>query len=276
MITGATGFIGGALVRKASQEGFSIVAVSRGSEAAAIAGVTALRLADYTQMPSYPSAVLIHLAEPPGLADAANAGDRHVQAVTGILAAILALPWRHVVYASSVVVYGDRGMNPHRPSEPVRPIDAYARAKVTCERAVLDVGGTVLRLANIYGPGQSRGTIVADLLAQLHAEGPLRVRNEGPERDYLWVDDAAAGLLAAAVRQVGGVFNLASGRIVSVRELAQRILGAAGQPSRSVESAAEPSHSRIAVDITDTIKNFGWQPRMPLTDGICQLVGIHR
>ncbi len=273
VITGAAGFLGSALVRESARKGFPVVAVSRSPPAAAIEGVTALHLADYAQLWSPPDAVLIHLAEPPGLVDAANAGDQHVTALMGTLAALLAQPWQHVVYSSSVAVYGDQGMKQHHPCESVRPTDTYGLAKVACENAVLGSGGTVLRLANIYGPGLSRGTILADLLAQLDAVGPIRVRNAGSERDYLWVDDAAAGLLAAAARQVGGVFNLASGRTVSVRELAERVLKAAGQPDRLVESNAESFHSRISLDIADTIQKLVWRPRTSLEDGVIHLVG---
>lgn len=263
-------------MREAAQAGFPVVAVSRSSPAAAATGVTALRLTDYAELRPLPSAILIHLAEPPALADAANVGDRHVAAVMGTLAALLAHPWRHVIYASSVAVYGDKGMEPHRPGETVRPTDAYGRAKCACETAVLTAGGTVLRLSNIYGPGLSQGTILDDLMAQLNTAGPLRVRNAGPERDYLWVGDAAAGLLAAASRQAGGVFNLASGRTVSVRELAEQVLAAAGQLGRPVDSLAAPSPSRIAVDIADTIRMLNWQPRTSLEDGIDHLVTSYR
>jgi nucleoside-diphosphate-sugar epimerase len=276
VITGAAGFVGSALVREAVLAGFLVVAVSRRPTAAALAGVTRMCVEDYAEMRGAPDSVLIHLAEPPGLADAANAGDRHVAAMTATLAALLAQTWRHVVYASSIIVYGDRDMASHRPAEVVRPLDPYGRAKHACEAAVLAADGTVLRLANIYGPGLSRSTILADLLAQLDTQGPLHVRNAGPERDYLWVDDAAAGLLAAAARQAGGVFNLATGRDVSVRELAELVLTAAGQPGRPVESATKPSRSRISVDIADTVKEFGWQPRTSLEEGIRRLVSSHR
>lgn len=275
VITGAAGFIGSATVRRGVEIGFPVWAVSRRPQVAAV-GVTAVHLDDYAKLQPPPGSILIHLAEPPAIADAADAGDRHVAGVTRTVIALLAHPWRHVVYASSIAVYGDRDLQPHRPAEQVLPRDPYSRAKVACEAAVLAAGGTVLRLSNVFGPNTSPGTIIADLLAQLNSAGPMRVRNCGPERDFLWVDDAAAGLVAAAERPVTGVFNLASGQTMSIQGLAQLVLQAAGQSSRLILPAFEPTQSRIAADISDTIQTFGWKPVTSLETGIYRLVSNNR
>lgn len=276
MITGAGGFVGSALVAEAAQSGLPVLAVSRRSQDFVHSGVTTVRVDDYACFTPPANSVLIHLAEPPSLVAAHVSGERHLTTVTKTLSSLLSNPWLHVVYASSVVVYGDQSMEPHYPDETVHPKDYYARAKVACEAAVTARCGTVMRLANIYGPGLSKGTILSDLLDQLYEEGPIRVRNAGPERDYLWVRDAASGLLAAALRQAGGIYNLASGRAISVLQLAKIVTAAVGQPCRPVESVAEPSYSRISVDIADTINHFFWQPQTSIEEGINRLVSIYR
>jgi nucleoside-diphosphate-sugar epimerase len=97
-----------------------------------------------------------------------------------------------------------------------------------------------------------------------------------PVRDFLWIDDAARALALMATGEASGVFNVGSGQGVSIRELANVVLDAAGQAGRPVESVRVGSRfSRLVVDIAQTKEVFGWYPAVTLVEGISTLVKMN-
>jgi UDP-glucose 4-epimerase len=222
--------------------------------------------------PPSPGSVLLHLAEPRDVAAVAGEDARVTAARQGALAALLAR-WEHLVYASSAAVYGDAEPAPRRTDEAIAPRGAYAEAKATNEHAVLAAGGTVARLANVYGPGMAPNNVLADILRQIPGEGPLTLRALAPVRDYLWIDDAAAGLAALATAREAGAFNLGTGIGTSVGELARKALVTAGQSGRPVvaSEASDPA-SHLVLDVADTAARVGWSPAVALDDGLRRLM----
>lgn len=273
VITGAAGFVGSAVVREAARAAFPVLAVSRRGSTATAVGVTAICVEDYAALRPPSDSVLIHLAEPRDIHAADTAGSGHEAATVGLLRSLLAWPWRFVVYASSVAVYGDTTKRPRYPSEPVLPQTAYGRAKLACESLVASRHGAVARLANLYGPGMAHNCVLADILAQIPGSGPLLVQTGDSVRDYLWVADAAAALVAIAARQAPGVFNVGSGQSVSVRGLAETALRIAGEADRAIMARRTASSaSEIRLDVSDTISRTGWEPKVSLEAGILTLI----
>jgi UDP-glucose 4-epimerase len=260
VVTGAAGFIGRSLVARLGERGVEAVAVSgRGGHVAA---------------PAAHGDVLVHLAESPLLARAQALGDAHVAATVDAMRALAAKGFARLVYASSGVVYGDQAETPRRPADAVAADGPYARAKLAAEGVVAQNGGVVARLGNVIGPGMHEGTVVSDILDQLDGDGPVRVRDLGPVRDYVWIDDVAEGLAAMALGRPTGVFNLASGRGASVAELARRALDLAGQSDRQVVGEGRTSRSSLVLDIARTAEAFGWAPQTTLDEGLRRLIAL--
>jgi UDP-glucose 4-epimerase len=163
------------------------------------------------------------------------------------------------IYASSGVVYGDVGVTPFGTDACVEATDVYSRSKIRNEALALSVGGTVLRLSNLFGVGMSPCNVVSDIAKQLGRPTPLVVRDDGPVRDFLSVNAAAnaIGLLVQAPQP--GIFNIGSGIGVSIRELALLALRAVGEQSREIV-VTHPSgrHSVNILDISDTQRCLGW------------------
>jgi nucleoside-diphosphate-sugar epimerase len=199
-VTGASGFLGSAAVRALPGRGMEVAAVSRQA------------LADP------PAAdVLIHLAESGDRRQVESGGERYRAEVLGQLDVLLRRGYRTSIYVSSAVVYGDASSAAHKESDAPRPADAYARLKLLCETRTLDAGGVVLRVANVYGPGMAPRNVISTVLAQIPGEGPLRVMDESPRRDFLWIGDLAAALACAAQRAAGpAIFNIGSGIATSI------------------------------------------------------------
>jgi UDP-glucose 4-epimerase len=111
--------------------------------------------------------------------------------------------------------------------------------------------------------------VLSDILAQLEGAGPLTVRDDRPVRDFIHIDDVTAGILAALRHEAGGIFNLGSGKGVSIGDLARLVLAAAGQPARPVVSqhvSARSSH--LVLDTAEAATQLGWYPQIPLAEGL--------
>jgi UDP-glucose 4-epimerase len=267
VVTGASGFIGSALLRRLHRSGSDCVGVARSVRD----GVGTHRVGRYQDTPD--AEVLVHLADNSDRIAASAAGAEYEAEALQLVDALVAKASRMFIYASSALVYGDHVQEPRRPDEPVTPIDPYTRAKLACEARVLAAGGVVARLTNVYGPGMSRNNVMSTVLDQVPGAGPLRVRDDGPVRDFLWIEDAAAAFEAMTHRAIPGIYNLGTGTGTSIRELAQLALAAAGEHQRQIV-ATEPlgRGSCLVLDITRTVDHLAWQPSTTLMDGLAQLL----
>ncbi|MFV3077874.1 NAD-dependent epimerase/dehydratase family protein [Niveispirillum fermenti] len=262
-ITGAGGFLGRAL-RAVLAGAEPPLLLSRGQGGAG----------DPLLVPA--ACVLVHLGEPADAGQAGREGETHVSAVTDAMARLLCQPWHHIVYASSALVYGDEATVPVDVSAPTPGPGFYAQGKRAVEAMVLAAGGTVLRFANLYGPGQAQGTVLADLMMQLGEPGPLLVRDADPVRDFLHVRDAAAALVVAVSRMPGGIWNIGSGRGLPIGELASLLLAVAGQQGREIRSKGiSGRRSYLVLDITRSQVGLGWAPTIDLRSGLKEMLTDH-
>lgn len=272
VVTGAYGFLGRYIVRLLEARGdVEVIAVSRRE----IHG--GYQVSTYGQSPY--GDVLIHLAEDSDRAQVAKAGRVYEDHTQTTLHALLAKGYSRIVYASSAVLYGDRHDRPRSPGDPIQVDDAYTRVKRESEVAILNSpGGVVARLSNLYGQGMAQGNVLSTILRQIPGEGPLEVLDMAPVRDFLWVSDAADGLIALALsdlgRRGGGhLYNLGTGNGVSIGELARLALELAGQANRQVEAKrSSRRQSTLILDYSETTAVCGWTPKTPLRCGIGELL----
>jgi len=269
LVTGASGFVGGHLVERASAQGISTVAVEgdlrrpQGARAA----VAAAR----------PSAV-IHLAGvlPGGPTGACAALSDDAAMAANVLAAVAELaPEAPVLIPGSAAEYGLGSSEPLGESAPLTPVSPYGAAKLALERACIAMEGVrviAARAFNHLGPGQSPAAPVAGWAWQLaEAEragaGVLRTGELERERDLLDVRDVADAYLALVASDADGPVNVCSGR--------PRVLGAVVE--RMVELCSvdvwvevDPGLVR-SVDPPSVVGDpgrlrelTGWEPRIDL------------
>lgn len=272
-ITGASGFIGAAAVAAAACKGVAVVAVTRRADFA-ISGADVVRVDDYAETPADTGWVLVHAAEPALIADADSCVAAHERAMAATLEALLAKPFHHVLYISSAVVYAPtRSPTPLPTSAALCTRPGYARAKLGNERRVREAGGTILRLANTFGPQMARATLVMDVLDQIPGRGPLRIRDAKPVRDWIWIEDVGEAVALAALAKPGGVFNVGTGRGVSAGDLAHLALRLAGAGDRPVEPACcDGTDDAIVLDVEATHAALDWRPEVTLESGLKRLL----
>lgn len=198
-----------------------------------------------------------------------------------------------VVFTSSRFVYGSIEYNPVDESHPFNCLSIYGIHKLAGEkyyRFYHDAHGldTVsLRLTNPYGPRQqmrhSKYGIV-NWFIRLALEGkPLTVFGEGlQKRDYIYVEDAARGILSAALSPAtaGQVYNLGSGMGVSFIDMVRLVAEAV--PGTEIQHLPWPKDryfvetGDFVADITRLQTATGWAPTTSLREGIARTVAFYR
>lgn len=133
-----------------------------------------------------------------------------------------------LVFASTSGVYGRASAGARlTESSPVEPLSPYAMSKRLaerlCEQAAVDgdVPSTVLRLFNVYGPGQHESFLVPHVIQCLQEGRPVALRMPSALRDFVYVDDVAEALCAAAELVHDGfrIFNIGAGHATTVLDM---------------------------------------------------------
>jgi UDP-glucose 4-epimerase len=212
-------------------------------------------------------------------ADAEGAsGDRHAleQLLDGLRRARSGA--RVIMLSSGGTVYDTAQPPPYDESAPTAPANEYGRAMLEMEHT-LEHGWpnhVVLRVSNAYGPGQParRGQgVIAHWLAGVVRGEPVRViGSDQVRRDYVYIDDVVAALLATAQRrEVPTVLNIGSGSGTSLAELLAVVQDVVGRPLEVVRSAAREFDAPSTwLDVELARNVLDWRAETPLAEGIAQ------
>jgi UDP-glucuronate decarboxylase len=198
-----------------------------------------------------------------------------------------------ILQASTSEVYGDPEVHPqtedYRGSvNPLGPRGCYDEGKRCAETLFFDyyrqhrLAIRVARIFNTYGPRMHLrdGRVVSNFILQALAGEPITIYGDGSQtRAFCYVDDLVDGLvrLMAAADQVTGPINLGNPHEMSIRELAERIIGLTGSRATLVFKPL-PADDPVqrCPDITLAKTTLGWQPRVPLEDGLKRTIAYFR
>jgi len=185
---------------------------------------------------------------------------------------------RLIFVSTGGALYGDvaqahEGMLPS-------PLSYHGAGKVALE-AFLGVLGqrrpgmlTILRPANLYGPGQSLRQgfgVVRTLLERARDGQPFTLLGGGESvRDYLFIDDMVSACLQALAGPAG-TYNLGGGQGTSLKQLIAMVESATGQQLCLDQQPARASDAaRIVLDIASARERLAWQPRVDLPTGLAR------
>jgi nucleoside-diphosphate-sugar epimerase len=154
-----------------------------------------------------------------------------VEAHVTLLANILkGAGFERLVYLSSTRVYDSLSLRGGRETDvleldPHLPRNVYDLSKALGETLCLNSGGgraCVARLSNVFDADDAASGFLSELLQRARLEADITLPSSPMGgRDYIHVDDAIAGLLALATGEDQGIFNIAGGRTVLNREVAE-------------------------------------------------------
>ena len=198
-----------------------------------------------------------------------------------------------IVYASTRQIYGVPDYLPVDERHLVHPVDVNGVNKVAGEayhlvyNNVYGLRSCALRLTNTYGPRMrvkdARQTFLGWWIRQIVEGREIQIYGDGRQRrDFTYVDDAVDAFLLAAASDAanGQIFNVGGHGPVSLRELADLLVGVAGAGSAAM--VPFPPEQK-AIDIGDYFaddrsirERLGWQPRVPLSEGLTRTVAYYR
>ena len=183
-----------------------------------------------------------------------------------------------VVFSSTGgAIYGECDQ-PMPETAPRRPVSPYGTSKLAGEEylalynRLYSAGHVALRYANVFGPRQDphgEAGVIAIFFDRLAAGEPCRIFGDGRQtRDYLYVGDAAAAMLAAA-GYAGGVFNIGTGIETSVLDLYERCRHTAGSEAVPERASARPGEvQRSVIDPSLAAAELDWRAQTSLDAGL--------
>ena len=197
-----------------------------------------------------------------------------------ILRAAVAAKVEKIVFPSSGgTVYGQPDRLPIPEDAPLRPRSPYAASKIAIEhhleiaRRISGLDYTVLRYGNPYGPRQDpRGNmgIVSVIFGLLRSGGTPTLYGDGSAtKDFFFAEDAASAALAVLPAAEERVFNVASGKGTTIRELLDLMGSVVGRRIEPKRAPPLPGDEPACVLDTARIERIhGWKPQTDLREGL--------
>lgn len=181
------------------------------------------------------------------------------------------------IMASTNAVVGDIGHATMDEAASLRPLTPYGATKAAAEMLLLGYAGaygmatSALRFTNIYGPGmQHKDSFVPRMMRAALSGAGVQIYGDGLQRrDFVHLDDAVAGVLAAWDRRFTGAAIIGSGCSVTVLELLELVRKVTGCPLPAEHVAAKPGEMpAVIVNINRAREHLGYQPAVALIDGL--------
>lgn len=187
----------------------------------------------------------------------------------------------HFVHASSSSVYGANTKVPFSELDPVEhPVSPYAASKRALELLVQTHhhlhGGNhaCLRFFTVYGPRQRPEMAIHKFMELIAHERPVPMFGDGSTaRDYTYIDDIVAGVLAALDRIQGyRVWNLGGDRVVRLDELVRTLGDVVGKTPILQHLPMQPGDVLLTnADLTRARAELDYSPSTPLEQGLSQM-----
>ena len=194
-----------------------------------------------------------------------------------------------ILQASTSEVYGDPTVHP-QPEEywgnvnPIGPRSCYDEGKRCAETLFFDyyrqhrLPIKVARIFNTYGPRMhpNDGRVVSNFIVQALRDKDITVYGDGSQtRSFCYVDDLVDGLirLMESDRDIVGPINLGNPSEFTIRQLAEMVIDLTGSRSKIIHRPLpQDDPKQRQPDISKAQELLGWQPVVPLADGLTKTI----
>ena len=292
LVTGARGMVGSALVRRLRAGGYANVLIPTRGE---------LDLLDQPSVHAWlaehrPDYIFVAAAKVGGIQ--ANNTDRADFLYQNLVIEANLIHGAHAANVQRLMFLGSSCIYPRDCPQPIRedylltgPLEPtnepYAVAKIAgiklCEAYNAQHGRQYVSVmpTNLYGPNDnydlSTSHVLPALIRKAHearqrGDAELVVWGSGtPRREFLYVDDLADACVHLMERGYDGpLLNIGTGQDMTIRELAETVMGVVGFEGRIVFDASKPDGTpRKLLDVS-RLGALGWRARTPLRQGIAR------
>lgn len=295
LITGAAGFLGSHLVDRWLADGAEVVGIDNFATGSRdnlshLEQEARFRLLEQDVVEPFevegPLDGVLHLASPASPVDYLRLPIQTL--LVGSVGTLRALELARVkqarfLLASTSEVYGDPAEHPQRETywgnvNPIGPRSVYDEAKRFGEALTMAFHRTygvetrIARIFNTYGPRMrfDDGRVVSNLVVQSLRRQPLTIYGDGEQtRSFCYVGDLIDGLVRLFHCHCPEPVNLGSPGEFTIRELAERVQRLAGSQAGLVSKPLpedDPRQRRPDISVARSV--LGWEPRVPLDEGL--------
>jgi UDP-glucuronate 4-epimerase len=215
----------------------------------------------------------------------------NVAATVNLLELVREFHVKQFVFGSSNSVYGATSRAPFREDHvELKPISPYAATKLAGEMLcytyahLYSLPVICLRFFTVYGPRQRPDLAIHKFTALMEAGKPVPIFGDGTTgRDYTFVDDIVAGVLAAleysfpATGAPFDIFNLGNSHPVKLNELVELLERATGKKAIREAKPLQPGDVPLTwADVSKSARLLGYKPATPLEAGLIKFVAWYR
>ena len=290
LVTGGAGFIGKHLVKSLLEKRYQVTIFDNFSNSTknslsflADMGASVIE-GDITRPLEISNAakdqdVVIHLAAKISVSESIRNPSEtfrvNVDGTRNVLAACEKNNVKKLIAASSAAVYGEGVPDVKLTEESeTNPISPYGESKVRMEQEIrefaseYDINCVILRFFNIYGVGQTSeyAGVITKFIERIVQDKPLEIFGDGLQtRDFVAIDDVISSMNNAMAYDKSGTFNIASGKAITIKELAEKMILLSGKKLKIQYTAAKKGDIKCSqADITLAEKELLYSPKFGL------------
>ncbi|SFG89373.1 UDP-glucose 4-epimerase [Desulfotomaculum arcticum] len=291
LVTGAAGFLGSHLCEKLLIEGSGVRGfdIFNSGKKANLSGVLKkidlvcgdVSSEDVVARAAMDVDAIVHLAFPMELRRRSMDNRAVIAALAGLMNLIQAALRRKavLVYISSIAVYGNGQYNPIDESHPLEPVLIHGAVKLAGENLCATLSRShglrvvILRVADIYGPRNTRVSVPIKFLLQALRDEPITVYGDGSDsRTYTFIDDFSEAVVMSLLcpGAIGEIFNIGGDECVTMHQLALEVKKVTGSGSPVWFKDAPAAGRRLVINNLKSKKILGLKHSVSLTRGLSE------
>ncbi len=186
------------------------------------------------------------------------------------------------IFSSSAAVYGSSNKE-HKETSALLPIEVYGNTKLQAEKKIRkycfqkNIKYTILRLFNIYGPGDLTPHFIPSILKRINKTNTIKTGNLDTIRDYIYIDDLISILMKIIKRKEmnNEVYNVGTGKGVTgndIIKLIEKINKINIKVDSDIDLFRKIDQKKLVANIQKLSNDYKWYPKYDAYDGLKKLI----